>query len=511
MTQGDQRRLYRSRTDRSIAGVCGGIGEYFDVDSTLVRLIAVALLIVGNVATLIAYLVLAVVVPEEPAYTTPSAGPVTPGAPPGSSGATATYGAATGPPPRPTGARPGPEAGSDGPAIPPPPSPDGPAVQGVVPPESGRRGGITVGIVLVAIGVLALAVNVLPGIAWWQMWPLIIVAVGIGESVTPGSEGWSVARLFEGLTTMAFGLVLLANATGYISWSVWWRYLLPLWPVWLVAIGLSLLGRGLKQNWLRALGSIVIIGWLVMGAFVLPARASESVGLVLGGAASVSSFAEPVGVVTEAGLALSADAGDIRVQSGGELVEVDSRSPFGEPRLSVVRSSGSAGQEPAESADVQLDLGGVDRVVIWPGGMPRTDVRLGREVAWTIDVETGAAAIDVDVSDLEVRGLTVDAGVSSTAVRLGRAPSSSPVSGRPSLPAPVLVKTAVGDIRIQVPAGQPTRVEIQGGVTGVNVDGDLDEVAGRVYETADYGDSALPARWLIRVEAAVGAVTIDTY
>lgn len=60
-----QKRLYRSRSNRMIAGVCGGIGEYFDVDPTLVRLAAVLLAMAGGPG-LIVYIILAVVIPEEP-------------------------------------------------------------------------------------------------------------------------------------------------------------------------------------------------------------------------------------------------------------------------------------------------------------------------------------------------------------------------------------------------------------------------------------------------------------
>lgn len=60
-----QKRLYRSRTDRMLLGVCGGLGKYFDVDPTLVRVIAVVLLLLGLTGILV-YLVLAVVIPVEP-------------------------------------------------------------------------------------------------------------------------------------------------------------------------------------------------------------------------------------------------------------------------------------------------------------------------------------------------------------------------------------------------------------------------------------------------------------
>ena len=59
------KRLYRSTRDKMIAGVCGGIAEYFDVDPTIVRLIAVVL-IFGWGSGLLAYLIAAIIVPKNP-------------------------------------------------------------------------------------------------------------------------------------------------------------------------------------------------------------------------------------------------------------------------------------------------------------------------------------------------------------------------------------------------------------------------------------------------------------
>lgn len=59
------KRLYRSEKDRKIAGVCGGLGEYLDVDPTIFRLIAVVLgLATGIIPFLIGYLIAWWVVPQ---------------------------------------------------------------------------------------------------------------------------------------------------------------------------------------------------------------------------------------------------------------------------------------------------------------------------------------------------------------------------------------------------------------------------------------------------------------
>ncbi|MDD2696505.1 MAG: PspC domain-containing protein [Anaerolineales bacterium] len=62
----DNKRLYRSRRERMVAGVCGGVAEYFNADPTLVRLLFVFGTLLGGPG-LLAYLIMMVVVPEEPA------------------------------------------------------------------------------------------------------------------------------------------------------------------------------------------------------------------------------------------------------------------------------------------------------------------------------------------------------------------------------------------------------------------------------------------------------------
>ena len=58
------KKLTKSATNRMISGVCGGIGEYFHLDATLIRLIW-AILTVGGVGSgLILYIIAAIVIPE---------------------------------------------------------------------------------------------------------------------------------------------------------------------------------------------------------------------------------------------------------------------------------------------------------------------------------------------------------------------------------------------------------------------------------------------------------------
>ena len=57
-------KLYRSRKNRMLCGVCGGIGEYLNIDPTLVRLLAVLLGCSGT--GILVYIIAAIIIPDSP-------------------------------------------------------------------------------------------------------------------------------------------------------------------------------------------------------------------------------------------------------------------------------------------------------------------------------------------------------------------------------------------------------------------------------------------------------------
>lgn len=59
------KKLYRSRSDKLLAGVCGGLAKFFNIDSTWIRLAFILLLILGG-STILVYLIMWLIVPKEP-------------------------------------------------------------------------------------------------------------------------------------------------------------------------------------------------------------------------------------------------------------------------------------------------------------------------------------------------------------------------------------------------------------------------------------------------------------
>src|SRR5450759_2391258 len=157
------RRLYRCRRDRQLAGVAAGMAEYFDLDPTVVRILWILSAFLGGF-TILLYIILAFVVPLEPA-TMPG-----PGSWPGAG--TEQAGEV------PDSAQ-DPGAGSP---------PDGGTTNlgwhAPVPdqrPDSrrGGRGGLYVGVLLVVFGAIAMADTLIPGWAGVSlMGPALLIALG---------------------------------------------------------------------------------------------------------------------------------------------------------------------------------------------------------------------------------------------------------------------------------------------------------------------------------------------
>ena len=141
-------RLYRTRTDRVIAGVAGGVADYLNLDPSLVRIVwAVLAFVTGGLFFLI-YIVMWIVVPEAPFGARAPFAEVPPGT-----------------------------AASDLP-------PAGEGEVNVTPPRA--RGDwdagntrLVVGLVLIGLGAYFLLRNYLPTIAWGQFWPVLLVIAGV--------------------------------------------------------------------------------------------------------------------------------------------------------------------------------------------------------------------------------------------------------------------------------------------------------------------------------------------
>ncbi len=143
------KKLYRSNKEKMLGGVAGGLAEYFSIDPTLVRIIFVVSLFAGG-AGVLAYIILWIVVPEEPfAFASP-----------GSKNESS----------------PGEETSSE---MKESEQPDPQQYYRAMEEQKHKRSSI-LGFILIVVGLLFLLDNFIPRIHFGDFWPLVLVAIGVG-------------------------------------------------------------------------------------------------------------------------------------------------------------------------------------------------------------------------------------------------------------------------------------------------------------------------------------------
>lgn len=364
-------------------------------------------------------------------------------------------------------------------------------------PGKARSGAVWWGVILIVGGLALLASQIMPEFQLWRFWPLIIIAFGIRAMFGTSGTPWSVKALTEGLSTVAFGLIFLGQMLGYLDWDVWLN-ILRLWPLLLVALGLEIAGKGLKSEWVRALGNIVVIGGLAYGALVMTSTGGWSPVLFVqtGETLPFEFGADNLAGAEEGSARIEGGVGELTVSAGDPLATAEGRSPF-EPEFDVTNTS--------RSTDVRISLGEHS----WgpTTGSTELDVTLSRDVVWDLEVQAGVTEYDLDLSEIMLSRLVLDAGVSDGTVTLG-----SSDAGDAGEAIPVEIEAGVSALRIRVPEGDDVRVTIQEGLSGVDMRGGWDRSGHdgtRVYESDRFSDNG--AYWDIEIQAGVGGITVEYY
>lgn len=379
----------------------------------------------------------------------------------------------------------------------PSPSPvPAPVVHAPAAPTRTHRTGIWWGVALVIVGLALLVSQFVPGIQLWRFWPLIIIAFGVRAMFGTSGTPWSIKTLTEGLSTIAVGSILLGQMLGYLAWDVWLN-ILSLWPLLIVSLGLELVGKGIRSEWVRALGNIVVIGGLAYGALVMTGTGGWPIMFMPRGESEPFSLsASDASGVSEGAARVEGGVGSLTVGRGDGLVTADGRSPF-EPVFDV--------DVDGREADITVGLGEHS----WGPLESDTelDVTLSGDVAWDLDVSAGVTEYDLDLSGLVLRSLVLDAGVSDGTVTLGESDAGDAEGA-----IPVEIESGVSALRIRVPKGDNVRVTIQEGLTGVDMRGAWDRVENEdpsVYESERFEDDA--SYWDIEIQAGIGGITIEYY
>jgi hypothetical protein len=272
-----------------------------------------------------------------------------------------------------------------------------------------------------------------------------------------------------GLFLIAFRLLFLLQNLGFLSWSLWpalWRY----WPVLLIIFGTNLvLGR---QAPLLAMSVILL---LLAGVVVLAVTGAVGAPAVSG--EHTERLSEPLAGAQELEVRLDFGAGRLRIEAlppgSGRLWEGLFLLPGG---VNVTPTLSRTG----EKAVLNLGLGTQGGPFILPWGGPHEwTLRLPPEVALAIDMDGGAADMDLDLTGLRLSRLTLDIGAANMDLTLPSTPGTATVE----------INGGAADLDIRIPTEVAARIRTEGGLTDFDTSsrfqpsGDYRVSSG--YETAE--------------------------
>jgi hypothetical protein len=239
---------------------------------------------------------------------------------------------------------------------------------------------------------------------------------------------------WTGLVVLGVGLAVTVATLATRVTSIVQTILLAI-PLALIGVGLERVGRGTGRGSLRSVGVILLVV-AVVGPLVLSLSSPDP--------AVIVSSSQPVpSGASRAELRATMGGGQLRVAPEAEgLYEAELRGP-GRPSAEVTTADNLAVldlRSPAQRGMLARNRGNDWRI------------QLNTSLAWQVDVSAGAVTADLDLRRLNVRGVTVQSGVSRLAVRLGD----------PAAEVPVDLQLSTGLVDLYVPKSATVEVRVEG-------------------------------------------------
>jgi len=298
--------------------------------------------------------------------------------------------------------------------------------------------------------------------------------------MTDQQRNTPISTAIWGTFLLFLGLVFLLQTTGVLSWDLWgtlWRF----WPVVLVLGGAGILLRG-HSFWLVSLVSVVVLGGCLGIALwqhgPMPSSYMRSETLPLGNLESAE-----VSVDFTAG---SLDIGSLSTGSA-DLMEIDYEVRGGYTTLDMdFREIEGAGE---------LRLSTVHHKVGEDGGVDWR-VYLTRSIPLSVIVHSAASDVDLNLRRLEVTRLMLDLDAGNCEVVL---PSSAGVTS-------VGVDVNVANVEIIIPDDVAARIQIDGGLSLIEVDRGRFPQEGDYFQSPDFESAANRVEMVI--ECDIGRVVV---
>jgi hypothetical protein len=304
------------------------------------------------------------------------------------------------------------------------------------------------GILLIGLGAIfsLQATDVWPNDV--EIWPGILIVVGLAMAVDQASRGFRVAW-FVPLVLIGLGSFFLLRDLDVVGSEF-------LAPAVLIVVGLAmLLGMtGRRRGGRPGSGPVEVVSIPLDGARNAKVRIEHGAGEL------------HIGSLPPGGSLLAA----------GEAGDVEQRVSRASDRIDVTFRRAPSGWGHSFREDIHLDL--------------NPDIEL------ELELQTGATKTELDLRELRIPSLTVKTGASSTEV-------TTPARGRTR----ATVDAGVATVRFKVPEGVAARISSDTGIATVEVDTARFPRAGRGYESPEYETAA--DRLELRIKGGVGTFTVS--
>lgn len=295
-----------------------------------------------------------------------------------------------------------------------------------------------------------------------------------------------MSKLLQGTFLILLGCVFLLVNLGYVSWDVV-AELAELWPLLLVAWGITLMTRGTKVSFLGFLGPLLLVLALVYvfwGNYRGAARDIETV-----------TASQELTDVDEARVTLRFAGGKLTVSPGDALnlveAQMDYRADTSRPRLTYSEEDGFGRAVLRRTGSTHAG----------PGMGNTWDVRLTDQIPLELRLVAEGSNCNLDLSGLQITDVEVTAGASNVVVRFGRG----------DMDAHVRIDAGVSLVRLEVPKQYGLRMLLNCGLCFKYLPDGMKKRAGGggAYYSKNY-DTA-PYKMDLDVEGGVSKISIEHY
>ena len=299
-----------------------------------------------------------------------------------------------------------------------------------------------------------------------------------------------MGRLIWGVLLVAAGALFLAVNAGWVDWgfviSLW-----QLWPLLLVAAGINLILGERNQTLATGLIVLVVLGGIAFAWVYWDQGAGARFGT---GPLAAHQIDQPASAqVRSARVALDTGAAQVLVHElgagGGSRLVEGTYLTRGEPTIT----------QQIENGVYSLDISQRSRFGVWPwaggsSGRERLDLGLAGDIPWTLDLNAGATRTEIDLSQVLLQELTIDAGASSITVVVGDVTPDGRIE----------IKGGAGSYRVTLPRDRRVQLELESSVSSRNLDPAFESTGDNTWASPGAGPPIA-----VRIEASVSSVRVD--